>query len=242
MQHDNLTNTIPVLDNTIPVLDAGFVKLVASMGSDMSIVKSARVSYQGLKDTDTLLEKDKKLIQSLIARGHTSPFECVTFTFAVKAPVFVFRQWHRHRTWAFNEVSARYKVVQDCFHVPDVEVIGKQLPDEKQMRSENDNNQFAQDIVEIIAASNQESYSLYKYLLEQDCPRELARTVLPLSMYSEMFATVNLHNLVHFLKLRCDQHAQYEIRVYADAMLELAKQVVPYSMEHFEKQIKGKML
>lgn len=224
----------------IEVLDYGYVALVDCMGNDKSIVSSARVSYRGIQHNWKLEDKDKKLISSLIKRGHTSPFECVTFTFAVKAPIFVFRQWHRHRTWSFNEVSARYKVLSDEYYVPEPEHVGHQMQHEKQMRDTARLNGNAVWAVEKMQESAENAFALYRQLIQHNVPRELARSVLPVSTYSEMYATVNLHNLVHFLRLRCDEHAQYEIRVYADAMLELAKIAVPYAMSEFEKIIKGK--
>lgn len=230
-----------MLDNNklrISVLDHGFVELKNSMGSDMAIVQSARVSYKGLYEQETLTEKDEKLIRSLIRRKHTSPFECVSFTFIVKAPIFVLRQWHRHRTWSYNEVSARYKRLPNDFYVPATEQITHQMKHEKQMRDDVQNRNWSM-IQGIIQDNNKAAYDRYEQLIALDCPRELARSVLPVNIYSEMYATVNLHNLVHFLKLRCDEHAQYEIRVYADAMLELAKTVAPVAMDEFERMIRN---
>src|SRR3990167_5309308 len=184
------------------VLDKGFVRLVDWMGNDDSIVRAARVSYgQGIKT----IEEDKKLINFLIRERHTSPLEQVTFTFHVKAPLFVFRQWHRHRTWSYNEVSARYTEMKDEFYIPETTRITKQDKKNKQ-GSTNEQISEAETAVEMIRRNSDESYLIYQDLLNMGVARELARTVLPVNLYSEMFATVNLHNLMHFLKLRLGVH------------------------------------
>ena len=221
----------------INVLDHGFVRLVDSMGSDLSIVRSARVSYNAEWRTGEDEGKDEKLINYLVKNGHTSPFESVTFTFEVKAPIFVFRQWHRHRTWSFNEVSARYSELPEEYYVPKLEQITTQSKDNKQMRTD-EQNPFAEMAVRMIEAHGQDCFNLYRDLLSYGVPRELARTVLPVGTYSHMFATVDLHNLLHFLKLRLHDHSQYEIRVYAEAMLELIKPIVPVSVAAFDRHNK----
>lgn len=219
----------------IKVLNNGFVKLIDYMGDDLSPVRSARVSYKGLNDEETLNDKNKKLIRSLIERNHTSPFESVTFTFAVKAPIFVFRQWHRHRTWSFNEVSARYKELPEDFYIPDEQMVGMQMKHEKQMRDLDKTNPSAADAVAKMMVAYSYTYNHYDKLLQLNVPRELARCILPVGIYSEMYATVNLHNLIKFLQLRLDKHAQYEIWAYAAAMHDLAYQVVPYCMECYDE-------
>lgn len=213
----------------IKVLDKGFVRLVSSMGDDKAIVNSARVSYRGFTGDSVLTDADKKLIRSLIQRKHTSPFECVNFTFAVKAPIFVVRQWQRHRTWKYNEVSARYKQLPNDFYVPHPDMIGSQMKHEKQMRDLEGGNSHAAEIAQCITLHNDMCYKEYSDLMDLGCPRELARMVLPSNIYTEMFATVDLHNLTHFLRLRCDKHAQHEIQVYAYAMLDLIEEVVPFT-------------
>jgi thymidylate synthase (FAD) len=221
----------------ISVLDHGYVRLEDHMGCDESIIRSARVSYDNdatmILDND-LNERDVKLINYLWANQHTSPFEAVTFTFEVKAPIFVFRQWHRHRTWAFNEVSARYTELPEEFYVPALEAITTQSVNDKQQRT-SEQHPYAAEIHTIIRESCGNEFLIYRHLIERGCPRELARSVLPVSTYSRMYATVNLLNLFKFLKLRQSPHAQHEIRVYADAMLELIKDVVPVACEAFEK-------
>lgn len=213
------------------LLDHGFVRLVDSMGNDLSIVRAARVSYDAEWRTGEDTGKDEKLIQYLMANRHTSPFEAVTFTFDIKAPIFVFRQWHRHRTWSFNEVSARYSELPEEFYVPDS--IGVQSTHNKQMRLDNDNPHQDQ-ALQIINETCKASFVAYQSLLSLGTPRELARGVLPMNTYSHMFATVDLHNLFHFLRLRLHPHAQYEIRVYAEAMLELIQPIVPTAVAAFK--------
>lgn len=215
--------------DVIKCLDHGLVRLVDSMGDDLSIVRAARVSY----DADWRAGKDKgsdnRLINYLWTNKHSTPFESVTLTFEVKAPIFVLRQWHRHRTWSFNELSARYRELPDEFYVPEPEQIGVQSSDNKQMREITDgvNHQASNLIKESCAASFRE----YHKLISAGVPRELARSVLPVGTYSHMFATVNLLNLLKFLSLRSHEHAQHEIRVYADAMVSLAASIAPVAVE-----------
>lgn len=220
----------------IDVLDHGYVRLVDAMGSDLSVVRAARVSYDAAWRAGEDSGSDAKLIRYLMRNKHTSPFEAVTFTFEVKAPIFVFRQWHRHRTWSFNEVSARYTELPEEFYVPELSEITTQSADNKQMRT-SVQNEYAQQIRARISVSAAEAFSDYKYLLGIGCPRELARGVLPLNTYSKMFATVNLHNLFHSLRLRLHAHAQYEIRVYAEALLGLIRSIVPVSVAAFEESL-----
>lgn len=216
------------------VLDHGLVRLVDHMGNDLSIVRAARVSYDADWRTGEDDGKDAKLIAYLMKNHHTSPFEAVTFTFEVKAPLFVFRQWHRHRTWSYNEVSARYSELPEEFYVPELSDITHQSESNKQMRTseQHDNALLMQSYMR---KSMMDAFALYKELLAQGCPRELARGVLPTSTYSRMFATVDLHNLFHFLRLRLHEHAQKEIRVYAEAMLELVESIVPYAVAAFKE-------
>lgn len=218
----------------IDVLDHGFVRLIDSMGSDLAVSRAARVSY----DAEGRPE-DEKLINYLWKNHHTTPFEAVTFTFEVKAPIFVLRQWHRHRTWSYNELSARYRELPEEFYVPDPVLVGKQSAKSKQARevsSQMTAAEYAHQIELCEAAKNsmKESFRVYQGLLVAGWPRELARSVLPVATYSHMFCTVNLLNLLKFLTLRTHEHAQYEIRVYADAMLELARGVVPTCIQAWE--------
>lgn len=219
------------------VLDHGFIRLVDYMGNDLSVVRGARVSYNAEWRTGEDDNKDEKLIAYLLRNRHTSPFECVSFTFEIKCPIFVARQWHRHRTWAYNEVSARYTELPEEFYVPEVECITTQSKDNKQMRTKEQHH-LAHIFAEEIKMHGKTGFNAYKGLLELGCPRELARSVLPLSTYTRFFGTVNLHNLLHFLELRLHEHAQYEIRVYAQAMLDIISRIVPVTVKHW-KQLRG---
>jgi thymidylate synthase (FAD) len=214
----------------IDVLDHGFVRLVDHMGDDLSIVRAARVSYDAAWRAGENDGSDRRLIHYLWRNRHTTPFEAVEFQFEVKAPIFVLRQWHRHRTWTFNELSARYRELPAEFYVPNTDVVGVQSKDNKQARSFEENAD-AQRIRGEIEAAGTEAFLRYHRLLKMGTPRELARSVLPVATYSHMFAKVDLHNLFHFLTLRTHAHAQYEIRVYAEAMLELIRPIVPVAVE-----------
>ncbi len=220
----------------IGVLDHGYVRLVESMGSDLSIVRAARVSYDAAWRAGKDQGSDERLIRYLWKNRHTTPFEAVTLTFEVYAPIFVFRQWHRHRTWSFNELSGRYRELPAVFYVPDPAVIGEQSTDNKQGRQAGDPGLVEQrrSEAEIYRGACYSAFARYGELLAAGWPRELARSVLPVSTYSHMFATVDLRNLLHFLDLRCDAHAQHEIRVYADAMRDLARSIVPVAMTAWE--------
>lgn len=216
------------------VLDHGLVRLVDSFGSDLSVVRAARVSYDAVWRAGNDMGSDRRLIGYLLRHNHTSPFEHVGFTFEVKAPIFVLRQWHRHRTWSYNEVSARYTELPEEFYVPEMDQITTQSTSNKQMRTEVQHVR-ASSIQDDIRGVCQEAFTTYINMLAMGAPRELARGVLPLNTYSHMFATVDLHNLFHFLRLRLHEHAQYEIRVYAEAMLELVEPIVPVSVAAFKE-------
>lgn len=221
---------------SVPVLKDGFVRLVDHMGSDLSIVRAARVSYDADWRSGDDAGKDEKLINYLYKNKHTSPFESVVFTFEVKAPMFVLRQWHRHRTWSFNEISARYCELDEGYYVPDVEQITTQSSSNKQMRSK-DQHPLALEIRREIANTNENAYSSYKALIESGCPRELARSVLPVGAFSRMFATVDLHNLLHFLRLRSHEHAQWEIQEYARALEQLIEPIVPHTIKAYRASL-----
>ena len=218
----------------VDVLDHGFTRLVDFMGGDESVVRAARVSYDAAWRAGENEKSDEKLINYLWKNKHTTPFEAVTFTFEVMAPIFVFRQWHRHRTWSYNEVSARYSELPEEFYVPELHDITEQSTSNKQMRTDAQHPQ-ALLMQSYMRKAMLDAFALYKELLAQGCPRELARAVLPCSTYSRMFATVDLHNLFHFLRLRLHEHAQKEIRVYAEAMLELVTPIVPFSIAAFKE-------
>lgn len=214
------------------VLDHGFVRLVDYMGNDLSIARAARVSYAadwrvGNEQNDT------KLINYLIRNKHTSPFESIVFTFEIKCPFFVARQWHRHRTWSYNEVSARYTELPEEFYVPTLDKITTQSKDNKQART-NELHPDAGYFITYMQKLNQAAFAQYKEFLDMGCPRELARTVLPLATYTRFFGTVNLHNLFNFLSLRIHPHAQYEIQVYGLAILELIRSICPVAVNAWQ--------
>ncbi|HYE38166.1 FAD-dependent thymidylate synthase [Methylocaldum sp.] len=234
------------MSDKINVLDHGFVRLVSCMQpvdpsaeendmwfGDLEIVRNARVSYDAdWREGDE--KKDQKLIDYLYKNRHTSPFEAMVFTFEVKAPLFVLRQWHRHRTWSYNEVSARYTELPEEFYLPALSSVTTQHQSNKQMRTD-DQHPTAHKFVEELKEHSERAFELYQWMLADGYPRELCRTVLPLNTYSRMFATVDLHNLFHFCRLRLHPHAQYEIRVYAQAMLDLVNTICPYAVKAFKE-------
>lgn len=224
------------MTEAIKVLDHGIVRLVDHMGNDLSVVRSARVSYNAEWRTGEDEGKDAKLISYLMRNRHTSPFESVTFTFEAKAPIFVIRQWVRHRTASWNEVSARYSELPEEFYIPDVAQITTQSDSNKQMRTTEQHPQ-APMIRSMILRTCEASFKVYQFQLANGVPRELARGVLPLNTYSHFFITLNLHNLFHFLKLRLHEHAQWEIRQYAEAMLKLIEPIVPVSVSAFKEHM-----
>lgn len=224
------------MNEAVPLLDHGFVRLVDSMGSDTSIARAARVSYDAAWRAGEDEGSDAKLIRYLWKHAHTTPFESVVFTFEVKAPIFVLRQWMRHRVWSFSEISARYRELPKEYYVPDPALVGIQATVNKQGRQEADSatTQRREHQVKLIHDTAADAFSTYRTLLADGWPRELARSVLPVSTYSHMFGTVNLLNLMRFMTLRSDSHAQHEIRVYSDAMRELARAVVPVAIGAWE--------
>lgn len=217
----------------VQVLDHGFVRLVDYMGDDMAVVRSARVSYDAEPRGDG---SDEKLLRYLMRNKHTSPFESVNFTFEIKCPIFIARQWHRHRTWSYNEVSARYTELPEEYYVPEVDQITTQSMSNKQMRT-TVQNPHAKEIREYMVSVMKGAFMAYQLLLNGGTPRELARSVLPLGTYTRYFGTVDLHNLFHFLRLRLHEHAQYEIRVYAEALLQLITPIVPVSVQAFKETL-----
>jgi len=223
---------LELIGKEFKVLDKGFVRLVDVMGDDSSIVQSARVSYG--TGTKTLHE-DRGLIRYLLRHKHTTPFEMVEFKFHIKLPIFIARQWIRHRTANVNEYSGRYSVMKDEFYLPNLIDLRPQSDTNRQGRSENSfSDDKAKDIQDIMNNTQENLYSEYEDLLDKDLARELARINLPLSNYTEWYWKIDLHNLLHFLRLRIDSHAQYEIREYGIIMAELVKQFVPLAWEAFE--------
>jgi len=235
MGHCIVTEAEGILDREFPVLDKGFVRLVDYMGGDDRVVQSARVSYgEGTKS----YREDAGLIDYLLRNSHTSPFEQVVLTFHVKLPIFVARQWVRHRTARLNEVSGRYSVIKDDFYVPAIEDIALQSTDNKQGRAPGAlEASLAEKTRSDFTGGQKAAYAAYSELLGEGIARELARINLPLSIYTEWYWQIDLHNLFHFLKLRLDAHAQKEIRLYAEVLLEIAKKVAPRCCESFERHI-----
>ena len=231
-----------MMPEAISLLDHGYVRLVDHMGDDLSVVRSARVSYDAAWRTGEDGKSDANLIKYLWKNHHTTPFEAVQFTFEVKAPIFVFRQWHRHRTQSYNEVSARYTELPAEWYVPMEDTIGAQSTTNKQMRVVNEitDEEYRQKSAQLEIYNNtcQAAYDQYQAFIAVGWPRELARMCLPLSMYSQMFVSMNLLNLFKFLGLRLHEHAQYEIRVYAQAMLELITPYVPVCARVFKGEEK----
>jgi len=221
-----------VQDNKIDLLDYGFVRLVDSMGSDLSVVRAARVSYNEEWKAGEDEGSDTRLIKYLKKNKHHTPFESVMFTFEVKAPIFVFRQWHRHRTWAYNELSARYRELPEEVYLPDFRAQSKSNKQGSEGMIDAD---IADELKNDFIDHNIESFKLYRKALQAGVAKEIARSILPVSTYSHMFGTVSLLNLMRFLSLRDHSHAQYEIRVYAEAVRDLAKTVAPVSIAAWEE-------
>ncbi|MCK5833706.1 FAD-dependent thymidylate synthase [bacterium] len=220
-----------LIDEKIKVLDKGFIRLVDYLGDDDRIVQAARVSYG--KGTTTL-RRDTQLIRYLYENQHTSPFEQVTFTFHIKLPIFVARQWIRHRTARLNEVSGRYSVLPEDYYIPDTSRICEQDNINRQGSGEQLPPEIQTQTVKTIDEACKRAFNTYTKLLEDGVSREIARIVLPLNTYTEWYWQMDLHNLFHFLKLRLDIHAQWEIRQYAKIIASIVEQVVPISYKAFE--------
>jgi len=235
MGHCVVAEAEAILDKEYPVLEKGFVRLVDYLGGDDRVVQSARVSYG--KGTKSFRE-DAGLIDYLLRHSHTSPFEQVILTFHVKLPIFVARQWIRHRTARLNEISGRYSVMKDEFYVPAPEDVALQSSDNKQGRSSETMEKAEAEKVRAFMAEGQAgAYAAYSSLVDQGIARELARINLPLSVFTEWYWQIDLHNLFHFLQLRLDAHAQKEIRLYAEVLFEITKSVAPRCCESFERHI-----
>ncbi len=226
------------------VLDHGFVRVIDYMGNDSSVVQAARVSYgSGTKQ----INADIALINYLMAHKHTTPFEMCELKLHIKLPIFIARQWVRHRTASINEYSARYSILEDEFYIPKAEHLSPQSKVNHQGRNfQNSLNPVEQqEVLDILIKDSQNCYQNYLHLINQNSngetinenkqglARELARMNLTLNCYTQWYWKINLHNLLHFLKLRVDSHAQYEIRVYAEIILDIVKQWVPHSYNAF---------
>lgn len=232
-------------EGAVKVLDHGFVRLVDVMGDDSSIVQAARVSYgKGTKQVN----EDRGLIRYLLRHAHTTPFEMVEFKFHCKMPIFVARQWIRHRTASVNEVSGRYSEVKDEYWLPEDSWFSKQSTTNKQGSSAeitkycssprwvDTTNPPDNGVITPVDCRSIEEAAFVEYhkRLEAGVSKEQARSCLPLSTYTEWYWKIDLHNLMHFLRLRLDAHAQYEIRVFGQAMADMVKEKVPLAWEAFE--------
>lgn len=218
-----------------PVLDHGFVRVIDYMGDDAAICQAARVSYgKGTKS----VQNDEGLIRYLMRHWHSTPFEMCELKLHVKLPVFVARQWIRHRTANVNEYSARYSILDREFYIPAPDKVAAQSVVNNQGRGEVLTGAEAAQVLEILKADSTRAYDNYEAMISQEgqqgLARELARMNLPANIYTQWYWKVDLHNLFHFLRLRADAHAQYEIRVYADEMCKLVADWVPFAYRAFE--------
>ncbi|MFC3615681.1 FAD-dependent thymidylate synthase [Lutimaribacter marinistellae] len=218
-----------------PVLDHGFVRVIDYMGDDAAICQAARVSYgKGTKS----VQNDEGLIRYLMRHWHSTPFEMCEIKLHVKLPVFVARQWIRHRTANVNEYSARYSILDREFYIPAPENLAAQSEVNNQGRGAALEGEEAARVLEYLKADSARAYDHYEEMIGQDgqqgLARELARMNLPANIYTQWYWKVDLHNLFHFLRLRADAHAQYEIRVYADALCKVVADWVPFAYRAFE--------
>ena len=218
-------------EGSIKCLDKGFVRLVDSMGGDNAIVQAARVSYG--KGT-TKKSQDRGLIRYLMRHRHSTPFEMVEFKFHAKMPIFVARQWVRHRTANINEYSLRYSEARDDFYFPDLDNIKFQSSINKQGRGKEVSQKIKEKVLKYFKEISKRSFEMYDELNNDGVARELARAILPVNLYTEWYWKNDLHNLLHFIGLRSDSHAQYEIQVYSDAMSLSVKNVAPYAWEAYK--------
>jgi thymidylate synthase (FAD) len=237
-----------ILYQALPVLDHGFVRVIDYMGDDAAVVQAARVSYgRGTKK----VREDAGLIRYLMRHRHTTPFEMCEIKYHVKLPIFVARQWIRHRTANVNEYSARYSVLDREFYVPAAEQLAAQSAENRQGRGRALRGEEAKRVQALLREDAERNYAHYAEMLNEDeqgrkldegregLARELARMNLTLNTYTQWYWKTDLHNLMNFLALRADAHAQYEIRVYAEAMLETLRRWVPLCCEAFEEYAMG---
>ena len=221
-------------EDAIKCLDKGFVRLVDSMGGDDAIVQAARVSYG--KGTSKV-SQDRGLIRYLMRHRHTTPFEMVEFKFHCKMPIFVARQWVRHRTANINEYSLRYSEARDEFYYPDPKHIQLQSALNKQGRAGKIPKKLTDKVLQYFKEISERSFEMYQELNEAGLARELIRAILPVNLYTEWYWKNDLHNLLHFISLRSDSHAQYEIRVFSDAMAESVQEVAPFAWEAYQDYV-----
>lgn len=220
-----------------PVLDHGFVRVVDYMGDDAAIVQAARVSYgKGTKK----VRQDRGLLRYLLRHRHTTPFEMCELKLHVKLPIFVARQWIRHRTANVNEYSARYSVLDREFYLPRPEDLALQSKSNRQGRGQTLSAEQAAEVLHLLRRDAEQTYDTYESLMnDHGLARELARMDLPVNFYTQWYWKVDLHNLLHFLSLRLDPHAQMEIRVYAEAIASFVADWVPLTWEAFEDYRQG---
>ncbi|MEF3279443.1 MAG: FAD-dependent thymidylate synthase [Elusimicrobiota bacterium] len=215
--------------NYYEVLDKGFVKLIDFIGGDKKVVLSARVSFDMTLKGE---EKDRKLVEYLLKHGHLTPFEHSIFQFHIKTPIFVARQWMRHRWGSYNEVSARYTEVKDEFYIPKKFRAQDFKNKQGSVDSESMNND---ELIKEYKSAIEKAYSSYQTLLKKGVAREMARMLLPVSQYTQFYWTVNARSLLNFLSLRMDTHAQYEIREYANIIAKIFEEKMPWTWEYFNK-------
>jgi thymidylate synthase (FAD) len=244
--------TVPALEEilyaAIPVLDHGFVRVVDYMGDDAAVVQAARVSYgRGTKK----VSEDNGLIHYLLRHRHTTPFEMCEIKYHVKLPIFVARQWIRHRTANVNEYSARYSILDNEFYMPTVDQLAAQSSNNRQGRGEILTGAEAEHVLALLRQDAERAYRGYVEMLNEDetgqsidparrgLARELARMNLSLNFYTQWYWKTDLHNLLNFLSLRGDAHAQYEIRAYAEAMMDTLERWVPMTAEAFRQHRLG---
>lgn len=224
-----------LLGREIKVLDHGFVRLVDYLGGDERIAEAARVSYGAGTKT---VRQNELLIDYLMAHDHTSPFEHVVLELHCKMPIFVARQWIRHRTARINEISGRYSVMQDEFYLPPEDQVRFQSAGNKQGRDPREVPQeLRAKVLQALQGGQRQAYAAYEEQIGDGIARELARINLPLSLYTQWYWQMDLHNLFHFLALRLDEHAQWEIRQYAIAVAKIACAVAPLAYQAFERHI-----
>jgi thymidylate synthase (FAD) len=232
-----------ILYKPIPLLDHGFIRVIDYMGTDSAIVQAARVSYgKGTKK----VSEDAGLIRYLLRHRHTTPFEMCELKLHIKLPIFVARQWIRHRTANVNEYSGRYSIMDREFYVPAPEHLAAQSVSNRQGRGDVLEGEEAARVLEILKEDSKRAYQHYEEMMncteegvvldegKQGLARELARMNLPVNFYTQWYWKIDLHNLMHFIALRADPHAQYEIRVYAEAMLDILKRWVPTTAQAFQ--------
>ncbi len=233
MPHAVAEEAEALLGQALPIHDHGFVRLVDYMGNDAAIVQAARISYGAGTKT---LRSDRTLIRYLMRHKHTTPFEMVEVKFHIKAPIFVERQWFRHRTASVNSISGRYSEMQEEFYLPEPGAVRPQSATNRQGRADEPfPPEQAEQTIGEMRQVYEAAYATYHKHLESGLAREVARITLPTSLYTEWYWKLNLHNCFHFLALRLDDHAQEEIRAYAEAIARCTRAVAPVAYDAFEE-------